>query len=140
MSNDILTETLGQCWKFPPQFAPVTGVTMVAGIEAIMQSLRVLFMTEQGERIMRDNWGGGMNDFIFENVNDELLANIHNHIEESLLRYTPRAILKNVIIQPDKQDVSRLWVQITVNLSGSDLIETVEGPLHINDGQTLRLL
>lgn len=139
MSNDILTATLGQCWAFPPRFEP-DGVSLTAGVEAVMQSLRVLFMTEPGERIMRESYGAGMHDFIFENITDELLANIHNRIEESILRYEPRALLKDVIIQPGAQDASRLRVQITVSLSGTDLVETVDGTLNIHDGQTLRLL
>ena len=139
MSNDILTATLGQCWAFPPRFEP-DGVSLTAGVEAVMQSLRVLFMTEPGERIMRESYGAGMHDFIFENITDELLANIHNRIEESILRHEPRALLKAVIIQPGAQDASRLRVQITVSLSGTDLVETVDGTLNIHDGQTLRLL
>ncbi|MDQ0430973.1 phage baseplate assembly protein W [Pantoea agglomerans] len=140
MSNDILKATLGQCWAFPPRFAPDTGVTLTAGVDAVMQSLRVLFMTEPGERIMRESYGGGMHDFIFENITGELLANIQNRIEESILRHEPRALLKDVIIQPDTQDASRLRVQIIVYLSGTDLVETVDGTLNIYDGQTLRLL
>ncbi|MGK0706855.1 GPW/gp25 family protein [Yokenella regensburgei] len=139
MSNDILTATLGQCWAFPPRFEP-DGVSLTAGIEAVMLSLRVLFMTEPGERIMRESYGGGMHDFIFENITDELLAGIHNRIEESILRYESRALLRDVIIQPDTQDASRLRVQITVSLSGTDLVETVDGTLNINEAQTLRLL
>jgi uncharacterized protein len=139
MSNDILTETLGQCWSFPLRFTP-DGVAMASGIEAVRQSLRVLFMTEPGERIMRESWGGGMHDFIFENITDELLANIHNRIEESIARYESRAVFKDVIIQSAQDDASRLRVQITVYLSGTELTGTVEGTLNINDGQTLRLL
>lgn len=139
MSNDVLTATLGQCWSFPLRFAP-DGVSLTAGIEAVKQSLRVLFMTEPGERIVRESWGGGMHDFIFENVTDELLANIHNRIEESILRYEPRAVLKEVNIQPAKQEACCLRVQITVYLSGTELVETVDGTLNINDGHALRLL
>ncbi|HEM7566970.1 TPA: GPW/gp25 family protein [Serratia marcescens] len=139
MSNDILTATLGQCWAFPPQFEP-DGVSLTAGVEAVMQSLRVLFMTEPGERIMRESYGAGMHDFVFENITDELLANIHNRIEESILRHEPRALLRDVIIQPGTQDASRLRVQITVSLSGTDLVETADGTLNLHDGQTLRLL
>lgn len=140
MSKDLLTAALGQCWSFPPQFSPDTGVFMTSGVEVVMQSLRVLFMTEPGERIMRESWGGGMNNFIFENVTDELLVGIHNRIEEAILRYEPRAIIKNVVIQPTPQEAGCLRIQITVYLSGTDLVETVEGTLNINDGQALRLL
>lgn len=139
MSNDMLTALLGRCWAFPPRFEP-SGVSLTAGVEAVMQSLRMLFMTEPGERIMRESYGAGMHDFIFENVTDELLGNIHNRIEESILRHESRALLKDVIIQPGALDASRLRVQITVFLPGTDLVETVSGALNIHDGQTLRLL
>lgn len=140
MNDDILVNTLGRCWAFPPQFSPETGVKMAGGTEAVLQSLRVLFMTEPGERIMRESWGGGMNDFLFENISDELLARIQNRVEESILRYEPRVVLKAVTIQPASDEASRLRVQITVSLSGSDITETLEGTFNLNEGQTLRLL
>ncbi|MGV3345420.1 GPW/gp25 family protein [Enterobacteriaceae bacterium LUAb1] len=139
MSHDVLANTLGQCWSFPPQFSPDQGVTMTAGIQAVLQSLRVLFMTEPGERIMRENWGGGMNDFLFENIADELLISIHNRIEESILRYEPRVVLKDVLIAPDNSRASRLQLQVTVALVGTDIIKVVNGTLDIHDGQALRL-
>lgn len=140
MGNVILTKTLGRCWAFPPQFSAESGVKMAEGIEAVLQSLQVLFLTEPGERIMREAYGGGMNDFIFNNINDELLANIQNRIEESILRYEPRVMLKDVLIQPAKNDFGRLLVQITVALSGSNITETVVGTINLNQGQTLRLI
>lgn len=139
MSSDILTATLGQCWTFPPRFEP-DGVSLTAGVEAVTQSLRVLFMTEPGERIMRESYGGGMHDFLFENITDELLVNIHNRTEESILRHEPRSLLRDVVIQPGAQDASHLRVQLTVYLSGTDLVKRVDGLLNIHDGQTLRLL
>lgn len=140
MSDDTLTKMLGRSWAFPPQFSPTTGVAMAEGINAVLQSLQVLFMTEPGERIMRESWGAGMNDFIFENITDELLAKIHNRIEECILRYEPRVILKEVVIQPAVNEASRLLVKISVYLSGTDIVETVEATLNLNEGKTLRLL
>lgn len=140
MNNNLLMDTLGQCWSFPPSFCPDKGVIMTKGIQSVLQSLRVLFMTVTGERIMRETWGSDLDDCLFENVSDELLTKIHNHIEESILRYEPRVILKDVLIQPEKGEASRLQIQITVALSGSDITETLAGTLNVNDGQTLRLL
>ncbi|MGV3344498.1 GPW/gp25 family protein [Enterobacteriaceae bacterium LUAb1] len=140
MHNTKLINTLGQCWAFPPQFSAVTGVTMAQGIDAVLQSLHVLFLTETGERIQRESWGGGLNDFIFENVSDELLPKIQNHIEETILRSETRVVLKEVSIQPVANNVSRLRVRITVCLSGSNITETIAGTLNLNEGQPLRLI
>lgn len=140
MNDDTLTSVLGRCWAFPPQFSPDTGVKMAEGIEAVLQSLQVLFLTQTDERIMREFWGAGMNDFLFENISDDLLAKIQNRIEEIILRYEPRVILKEVIIQPATSEASRLQITLRVSLSGVDITETVEGTLNLNEGQTLRLI
>lgn len=140
MSDDILIKKLGRCWAFPPSFSPETGVAMAEGIDTVLQSLRVLFLTEPGERIMRETYGAGMNRFIFRNIDEELMADMRSSIEESILRYEPRAVLKDVLIQPAQNDVSRLLVQITVSLINSDINETLVGTLDLNKGQTLRLL
>ena len=113
---------------------------MAEGIEAVLQSLQVLFLTQTEERIMRESWGAGMNDFLFENISDELLANIQTRVEEVILRYEPRVTLKEIIIQPVANDASRLQITLTVSLSGIDIIETIEGSLNLNEGQTLRLI
>jgi len=140
MNDDLLIKTLGRCWAFPPLFSPATGVKMVEGTGAVLQSLQVLFMTETGERIQRESWGGGMNEFLFENVSSALLAKIQNHIEETILLNEPRVVLREVVVEPADNEPSRLRVQITVCLSGSELTEVVEGTLNLNEGMALRLI
>jgi len=140
MSDDTLINMLGRCWAFPPQFSPETGVMMAEGTDAVLQSLQVLFLTQTGERIMRESWGAGMNDFLFENITDELLAKIQTRIDETILRYEPRVVLKEVVIQPAQNEAGRLRVSITVYFSGSDITEVIDGTLDLNAGQTLRLL
>lgn len=139
-NDDTLTSVLGRCWAFPPQFSPDAGVKMAEGIDAVLQSLQVLFLTQTDERIMREFWGAGMNDFLFENISDELLANIQTRIEESILRYEPRVTLKEVIVRPVASDASRLQITLTVSFSGVDITEMIEGTLNLNEGQTLRLI
>lgn len=140
MNDKTLIATLGRCWAFPPQFSAQNGVKMAEGIDAVLQSLKVLFMTQPGERIMRESWGAGMNDFLFENVTDALLARMQTLIQETILRYEPRAVLKEVIIQPVVHEPNRLHVTITVTLTGSDITEIINGTLKLNESQTLRLL
>lgn len=140
MNDDTLTTVLGRCWAFPPQFSPGSGVKMAEGTEAVLQSLQVLFLTQTNERIMRESWGGGMNDFLFENISDDLQASIKTRIEEIILRYEPRVILTEVIVMPRANDLSRLQITLTVSLYGVDITGTIEGTLNLNEGQMLRLI
>lgn len=140
MTNDTFKNKLGCCWYFPPAFNAQTGVRLAKGTESVLQSLRVLFMTETNERIMRETWGAGLSDFIFENISEELLGKIQSRIEESILRYETRIILKDIIIQPSKDESSRLQIFVSLSFSGNDITESIQGTLEINEGNTLRFL
>ncbi|AMO46505.1 base plate protein gp25 of Bacteriophage [Enterobacter sp. FY-07] len=140
MSSDKYAASLGRSWAFPPQFSVAEGVKMAEGVDSVLQSLLVLFMTEPGERIMRETYGGGLNEFLFENITDELLASIRNHIEDAVLVNEQRTEVKEILIKQATNDVSRLLVQITLKLLGSDITETLSGTLAVNEGYALRLL
>ncbi len=140
MSTEKYVESLGRSWAFPPQFSVAEGVKMAEGVDSVLQSLLVLFMTEPGERIMRETYGGGLNEYLFENITDELLASIRNHIEDAVLLNEGRAQVSEILIQQATNDVSRLLIQITLTLLGSDITETVSGTLDVNEGYALRLL
>ncbi|TDT51749.1 hypothetical protein DFO53_4257 [Enterobacter sp. AG5470] len=140
MSSDKYASSLGRSWAFPPQFSVAEGVKMAEGVDSVLQSLLVLFMTEPGERIMRETYGGGLNEFLFENITDELLASIRNHIEDAVLVNEQRTEVKEILIKQATNDVSRLLVQITLKLLGSDITETLSGTLAVNEGYALRLL
>lgn len=140
MTDDILMLTYGQNWAFYPEFNLTEGVVMAKGAESVRQSLQLLFLTEHGERIMREDYGAGMNDFMFANISDDLLARIHSRIEDNILRYEPRAALTDILIQPDRQQASRLTIQITWRLKGSDIDQRLEGTLALNEAASLRLI
>jgi phage baseplate assembly protein W len=140
MNNDTFKNLLGCCWCFPPSFNAKTGVKLAEGTESVLQSLRVLFMTETNERVMRETWGAGLSDFIFENISEELLGKIQSRIEESILRYEKRIILKDIIIQPSIEESSRLKISVSLSFSGNDITESIEGTLELNEGNALRFL
>ncbi|NHB60938.1 GPW/gp25 family protein [Photorhabdus sp. RW14-46] len=143
MTNKILADIYGRGWTFPPQFFVKdnshpkiqTGVTMAEGAENVRQSMKILFLTEPGERIMREDYGCGLNDYLFANINDELIAEIKTRIEESVLRYEPRAEI--TVIQVDQRTdlLNTLHVQVTYALRGSDINQQLEGVLEVNEGR-----
>lgn len=138
MNNNMAVDTLGKCWSFPPKFSP-DGVQMTSGTKAILQSLQVLFITEPGERIMRETWGGGLRDYLFANVSDELLAKMRSRIEESILRYETRVIVDAITIEPRAQQISCLQVQTAVRLAGTNITASLAGEYNLLATGSLRL-
>ncbi|OCA54318.1 GPW/gp25 family protein [Photorhabdus namnaonensis] len=143
MTDNILADIYGRGWAFPPQFSIQenipsgipTGVTMAAGAENVRQSMKILFLTEPGERIMREDYGCGLNDHLFANINDELIAEIQTRIEERVLRYEPRANITEIQIIQRTDLPNTLHVQVTYALRGSDINQQLEGVLEVSEGR-----
>jgi phage baseplate assembly protein W len=134
MPNDVLTEIFGRGWAFPPAFTLADGVVMAEGAEDVNQSLRILFSTEPGERIMRENYGCALYDVMFENIDSELTAEIETRIIDGVLRYEPRANLTRVRVYQPSATSSQLQVEVTYRLRGSAIEQKIAGLLDVGDG------
>lgn len=137
MAN-ALTEVYGRGWAFPPAFSLEDGVAMAEADEDVMQSLRILFVTLPGERIMRADYGCDMQSFMFQNIREELIAQITVAVNDSILRYETRADVDSVDVERDGQRPNRLRIQVTYRLRGSEIAQRVDGTLDVGDGRGVR--
>jgi uncharacterized protein len=88
---------LGRGWSFPPRFDPRSkGVAMVADIEDIEESLRILLATTPGERVMQPAYGCGLRRMVFETLNEQTLTAIKDRIRKAVLFFEPRIILQRI--------------------------------------------
>jgi uncharacterized protein len=135
MSDNILTKIFGRGWAFPPGFTLTDGVAMAEGAEDVRQSLRILFSTEPGERIMRESYGCALYDVMFENIDSDLMAEIRMRVTDGMLRYEPRANLIDInVYQPSSQS-SQLLVEVAYRLRGSEIEQKIAGVMNVNDAQ-----
>ncbi|KMW74479.1 phage baseplate protein [Photorhabdus luminescens subsp. luminescens] len=134
MADKILADIYGRGWAFPPQFSSQEGIIMAAGAEHVRQSMKILFLTEPGERIMREDYGCGLNDYMFENISDELMAGIQTRIEERILRYEPRAEMTEIKVSQKTDLPNTLHIQVNYALRGSEISQQIEGILEIGEG------
>ncbi|MHA1066700.1 GPW/gp25 family protein [Enterobacter ludwigii] len=137
MSN-LLTQVYGRGWAFPPEF-PMSGVRMAEGAEDVNQSLSILFSTMPGERIMREDYGCDLNQFMFSGISNALLSDIEMQIQESILRYEPRAEVIRIDFDTQHMKNGQLAIQIIYCLLGSDIQQQLTGKLDIADGRGVLL-
>jgi len=109
---------LGQGWGFPVTFrkkAPEKcSVRMVSEVEDIRESLGILFSTRPGERVMRPDYGSGLEDLLFEPVNVGLITYLKDLITKAILYYEPRVELENIEILTDEVNEGRVKIELTV--------------------------
>jgi len=99
---DTRKSFLGTGWAFPVAFDWAESRANVASeIRDIEQSLTILLGTRPGERVMRPDYGCGLEDMLFEPFNDALITYIKDLIGNAILYYEPRVELLHIDISTD---------------------------------------
>lgn len=135
-----LTRLYGAGWAFPLTFTlqgqngehPRSSVAMSAGADNVAQSLRILFQTQPGERLMRPAYGCDMQSAVFANLSEGTLAALHNQIAESVARHEPRAEEVVITVEEDRAQPGVLRITVRYRLAGQK--QQVTGQLNRMDG------
>ncbi len=138
--NEQLSGMYGRGWAFPPRFTKEQGVAMVVDQEDIRQSLRIMFSTQPGERIMRPEFGCDLQSAVFENIREELLADISAKINDSILRDEPRVTVESLQLTQDPKKPSQLNLQLIYRIRGTDSAGQLTGQLDLGDGRRSRFI
>jgi hypothetical protein len=111
---------IGRGWSFPPAFdKTAAGVTMSTGIRDIEESLRIIFTTILGERIMNPLFGCSLDDSVFEVMNTSRIAYIENQIRTAIIYHEPRIDADQVTVDSDQLE-GRLTIAIGYKVRGSN--------------------
>ena len=93
---------IGSGWRFPPAFdKPSASVLMSSGIRDIEESLRIIFTTTLGERIMRPGFGCSLEDQVFEVMNTSRIAWLENLVRNAIIHHESRIDADQVTVAPD---------------------------------------
>lgn len=141
--KDAFEKIYGRGWTFPPSFSLTTDedkqivgqVDMVQGKQSVHQSLRILFSTQPGERIMRSEYGCDLQRYMFKNISEELLAQLKTELEEGLNKFEPRAIKNNIQCWQDNTLFSQINITISYRLRGSDLNQSFNGEINLENSR-----
>lgn len=125
---------LGRGWSFPPAFSKSgADVAMVSGIEDIHQSLQILLSTRLGERVMQENFGCELQDFLFEEVNHNLVISIKSVISDAILYHEPRITLEHIDISESADHLGLLLISLTYTIRGTNSRFNMVYPFYIDE-------
>lgn len=101
-------------------FAPRVGadgrLSWSEGEENVRESLRIILLTEPGERLMREEFGCGLRRFLFEPNTITTRQLVRERIENAIRRWEPRVSLDEVIVEPDEGNPRLVAVTILFRL------------------------
>jgi hypothetical protein len=112
----------GQGLSFPPRLGDGGRVAWSSGPENIREAIRIILLTEPGERVMLPAFGGGLRRFLFEPNTPATRRLIQQQIERALAQWEPRVQVQAVRVEADAADehtaVATIQYRLVANQAG----------------------
>jgi len=124
---------LGVGWAFPPQLEADSTIAMVAYEEDIRQAIIIIMETEPGERVMRPDFGAGLNRFVFEPLNTTTMALIQKRVEEALIDWEPRIDVIEVKVTMDQNEQNKLWIDMSYRVRATNTLHNLVYPFYLKE-------
>ena len=115
----------GRGISFPPRVGPDGRVVWSEGETNVRESIRVILMTEQPERLRTPTFGGSLGRFLFEPNTVATRRSIQDRITKELVLWEPRINVQSVNVDPDPDDPTAAVATITYKLIATQSIERV---------------
>jgi phage baseplate assembly protein W len=103
---------LGRGWAFPVVAAGRDDVAMVQDAEDIRQAILIILRTAKGERVMRPDFGCGLQRLVFQPISATLKTLARKEVEEALIAWEPRIDVKTVTVTEDARARGTLLIDI----------------------------
>jgi uncharacterized protein len=96
----VSTDFYGTGIAQPMSLSVTNGILSSTGTDRVEQSIRVILGTQQGERVMRPDFGCNLKSLVFAPVNEATLNLARHYVLDGLTRWEPRIDVTDVVITP----------------------------------------
>lgn len=113
--------------KLPITRNDIYGYTMIDNVpELIRQNLKMLILTNPGERVMIPEFGVGIQSYLFENFSDTIYIDIENAIKKQVRKYMPVVSIENVLFDTSEPDNNKLGISIRYSIPAINIKDLLE--------------
>jgi phage baseplate assembly protein W len=95
--------------------------------QQISSNILNLLLTKRGERVMQPEFGIGLENFLFEPIDDDTQSRIENEIERTITKWLPYVVIEDLIVDINDtlKDTNTVNVSLTFSLVDNPELETV---------------
>lgn len=94
-------------------------------LDVIKQNLKMIVLTDKGERIMLPDFGVGLRRFLFENFGQTTKVQIQSEITQQVGKYMPFVKIDSIDVLEDADNLNKLVVQINFYVSVLNIKDTL---------------
>jgi phage baseplate assembly protein W len=106
----------------------------VAYEEDIKQAIRIILGTNPGERVMRPDFGAGLNRFVFEPINIATIESVKGRVQDSLIDWEPRIDVNNVTVRADTAEQGKLLIEVFYTIRSTNTQHNLVYPFYLQEG------
>ena len=85
-------------------------------MDAVKNDIKLLLMTERGERLFQPFLGMNIKRFLFEQITDDTAIEIENDIVDTFQTWLPFVELRDIDVDLGDQDKNQIKINITFNI------------------------
>jgi len=126
---------LGVGWKFPilPDVSGCLGY--IAGDANVAQSMKILLMTELGERVMRADFGTQAPRLVFSPGSPQYLRLLEKTVEDAVTNWEPRVDVTNVTAEADPLTPFKITVSVSYTVRQTNTSTNIVFPFYVGSVQ-----
>jgi hypothetical protein len=103
------------------------GFVMIKSLKRLIrQNLKMLILTNPGERVMRPNFGVGIKSYLFTNYGQNIEAQINSKIRKQVNTYMPAVSIVKILFDdtdPDRNQLSITLIYSIPDINVKDLLQ-----------------
>ena len=101
-------------------------VSKSVDLNAIQQSLLNLLLTSKTEKPFQQDFGIGLYDYIFSNLDSDDIGTLASEIERQVKKYEPRALFNEIEVDQNEYTMDvKVSYYVSLRSSGQPILQTV---------------
>jgi len=125
---------LGVGWSFPVCLDNNGDVSTVAFEQDIQQAIRIILGTNHDERVMRPNFGAGLNAFVFEPICQATMQLVKKRVRDALVDWEPRIDVLDVKVTDDASEHNKLLIDVEYRVRATNTRTNLVYPFYLEEG------
>ena len=126
---------LGKGWSFPIKHDVYVNVSLSSYEKSVEESIKIILNTTPGERVMNPDFGCKINELVFSPNSPKTLSLAIHCVEEAIVKWEPRVILKEVSAEFDSYNQSLINIKIDYELRSVNTFFNMVYPFYLERGE-----
>jgi phage baseplate assembly protein W len=126
-------DLIGTGWKFPIKVNAKGGLSYSDGSDRIQDAIWIVLGTSLGERVMRVDFGGGIQDYVFQSNSDVMRTQLAAAVQEALTKWEPRIELVSVAVK-EGSEPRQVLATIDYRIRSTNELFNLVYPLYVQEG------